>query len=73
MSIRAAKYFVVSWEKGTLMISRAREIVPNRIYEIIKTPDPYLTCIWNNPSQQHFPIEISKALGEKEKKKSSDF
>ena len=70
MSMRAIKHFVVTWKNGKLLISQAREIVPNRVYEIVKFPEPQLGCSWNFGSEQTFPIH---QLGIKEKKKSSDF
>ena len=51
MAHRCVKHFVVSWEPGSLLISRmfvspAREVVPNRVYEIISPQKPLPECAW---------------------------
>ena len=34
-SIRTIRHFIVSWDAGKLIVSPAREVVPNAIYEIL--------------------------------------
>lgn len=46
MAHRSIKHFVVSWEAGKLLISRAREVVPNRVYEIPPPIKPIPVCLW---------------------------
>lgn len=36
---RAIRHFVVTLDRGKILISQAREIVPNQVYEIIHLPD----------------------------------
>jgi hypothetical protein len=48
-SHNTVKHFVLTLEKGKILISRAREIVPNRSYEIIYTPKPLAFLQWNLP------------------------
>lgn len=59
---RTVKHFVVSWENGKLLISRAREIIPNRTYEIIKDPKPYVECFWT-PEQPQYAMKAVKGIG----------
>lgn len=35
------KHFVVTIERGSIQIARAREVVPSRTYEIIQSPPLY--------------------------------
>lgn len=70
--IRSVKHFVVSWENGKILVSRAREIIPNRTYEIVHMPPPSFECAWN-AVQPSFPKPETKGigLGERTKIKSS--
>jgi hypothetical protein len=43
---RGVKHFVLTLEKGTLSISKAREVVPNRTYEIIEPSKPFVELAW---------------------------
>lgn len=40
-SRRLMKHFVVTVERGSIQIAKAREVVPNRTYEIIQSPPLY--------------------------------
>lgn len=47
-SRRIVKHFVVTVEKGSIQIAKAREVVPNRTYEVIQTPPVYPSFVrWN--------------------------
>ena len=39
------KHFIVTIDKGRIFISRAQEVVPNHIYEIIQPSKPFME--WN--------------------------
>ncbi len=69
---RHIKHFVVTWENGMLRVSQAREIIPNRTYEIIQTPKPFSECIMNfaPPQIPSLPKVNCKGLGESVKKNS---
>ncbi len=73
-AIRHIKHFVVSWENGILRISQAREIIPNRTYEIIQDVKPFGECIKNfNPIPVSFKPKLEFkgiGLGESVKKNS---
>lgn len=43
---RGVKHFVLTLEKGSFSISRAREIVANRTYEIIEPSRPFMELAW---------------------------
>lgn len=45
-SRRIVKHFVVTVEKGSIQIAKAREVVPKRTYEVIQTP-PFSPSIIN--------------------------
>lgn len=70
---RAVKHFVVSWENGKILVSRAREIVPNRTYEIIRDQKPYAECVWI-PELPYYTVKSNTkgiGLGERAKINSS--
>jgi hypothetical protein len=47
-SRRIVKHFVVTVEKGSIQIAKAREIVPNRTYEVIQSPPVFPSSVrWN--------------------------
>ena len=69
---RTVKHFVVTWENGKILVSRAREIVPNRTYEILHTSPPFAECNWLlQESIQKKPEGNGIGLGETTKIKSS--
>lgn len=70
-TLRAVKHFVVTWENGRLLVSRAREIVPKQTYQIIQDPKPFAQCSWNFGPELQIPLQAK--LVETPKKKSSDF
>ncbi len=73
---RNIKHFVVTWENGKILVSRAREIVPYRTYEIVQQPKPYVECFWNFSPEVSLPFAKGTGatkgigLGEKTKIKS---
>ena len=47
MSInRGVKHFILTLEKGTFSISRAREVIPNKTYEVIQPSRPFVELAW---------------------------
>ncbi len=44
---RGVKYFVLTLEKGTFHIARAREVIPHRTYEVIQPVKPCMEFVWN--------------------------
>jgi hypothetical protein len=66
---RNLKHFVVTWENGKVLVSRAREIVPYRTYEIIQRPQPYIECIWNLSPEKTLPCVNYKGIGLGERSK----
>jgi hypothetical protein len=44
---RGAKYFILTLEKGSFILSRAREVVPKRTYEVIQPLKPSVEFVWN--------------------------
>ncbi len=43
---RGAKHFILTLEKGTFYLSRAREVIPQRTYEIIEPSKPWFEVAW---------------------------
>ena len=39
-SIRSIRHFIVSWDAGKLIVSPAREVIPNYVYEIMNPEKP---------------------------------
>jgi hypothetical protein len=68
MSSRIAKHFVLSIGNGKFTISHAKELVPNRTYEILQIPKPLLTAQW--VIEKEF-LPLFALLGESLKKKST--
>jgi hypothetical protein len=66
---RGIKHFVVTWENGKILVSRAREVIPNRTYEIVHTPPP-LECPWKHLQSSILKVD-GIGLGETTKIKSS--
>jgi hypothetical protein len=47
-SHRIVKHFIVTVERGSIQIAKAREVVPNRTYEVIRSPPVYPSFVrWN--------------------------
>lgn len=44
---RGVKHFIVTLEKGSVQIARAREVIPKHRYEIIQTPIAPSYLRWN--------------------------
>ncbi len=43
---RGVKHFILTLEKGTFSLSRAREVIPNRTYEVIEPSRPSFEIAW---------------------------
>jgi hypothetical protein len=44
---RSAKHFILTLEKGKFFLSKAREVVPKRTYEVIEPINPSIEFVWN--------------------------
>ena len=70
-SYYSIKHFIVTLEKGRVIVSRARELVPNHTYEIIRQPKPLALVQWNLPVieptnlQPSFGIRIEESVKRK--------
>ena len=73
MASRHAKHFVITLDNGRLLVSRAREIVPNFRYEIVHIPSSLLEWLWpiQNPSPHAMwaPTTATRELREASLKK----
>jgi hypothetical protein len=71
---RYTKHFIVTWENGIVRVSQAKEIVPNRTYEILQHSKPLGECIMNfHPTSTSFkpPYHLKGLdLGERLEKNS---
>jgi hypothetical protein len=69
---RFTRHFVITVENGRLLVSRAKEVIPNRTYEIIDIPTSFLDCLWPvNHSVREPPFRVAYqdvGLGEKVEK-----
>lgn len=70
--MRAIRHFIVTWENGKMLVSRAREIVPKRTYEIIQDPEPRMESYWKFTPESEQRIRLNECV-ETRKKKSADF
>ena len=68
-SSRIIRHFVLTVGNGKFVLSQAREIVPNRTYEILHVPRPLVTAQWS-PEKDLLPQLFSGMYGEPQKIKS---
>ncbi len=47
---RTVRHFVITLDKGKILISKAREVVPKHMYEVIQLPD-LLQCPYEEKLQ----------------------